>query len=145
MPANLTALPHFSVSVARNFPKLKGLAGETFIVYGRAHGALTMHSDALIVACQAAGFSPRVGHVVSNNLSRLNLVAAGLGIAVVAASLQRMNIDGVVYCRLRGAAQLKAPLNLASRRGDASAVIRQFLNLAKRTVKNFPAAGSESA
>ena len=116
---------------------LKALAGETFILYGRAHGALTMHSDALIVACQAAGFSPRVGHVVSNNLSRLNFIAAGLGIAVVAASFQRMNIDGVVYRRLKGAAQPKAPLNLASRRGDASAVVRQFLKLAKRTAKNF--------
>jgi DNA-binding transcriptional LysR family regulator len=116
---------------------LKALAGETFILYGRAHHALTMHSDALIAACQAAGFSPRVGHVVANNLSRLNFIAAGLGIAVVAASFQRLNIDGVVYRRLKGAAQPKAPLNLASRRGDASAVIRQFLNLAKRTAKNL--------
>jgi DNA-binding transcriptional LysR family regulator len=95
-----------------------------------------MHSDALVAACLAAGFSPRVGHVVSNNLSRLNLVAAGLGIAVVSASLQRMKIDGVTYRRLRGAAQLKAPLNLASRRGDASGVVRQFLNLARRTAKS---------
>jgi DNA-binding transcriptional LysR family regulator len=116
---------------------LKALAVETFILYGRAHGALTMHSDALVVACQAAGFSPRVGHVVSNNLSRLNFVAAGLGIAVVAASFQRMNIDGVVYRRLRGSTQPRAPLNLASRRGDTSAVVQQFLKLAKRTARNF--------
>ena len=76
---------------------LKSLAGETFIVYGRTHGALTLQSSAMIAACHAAGFSPRVGHVVPNNLSRLNLVAASLGIAIIAASLQRMNIDGVVY------------------------------------------------
>lgn len=118
---------------------LKALAGETFILYGRAHGALTMHSDALVVACQVAGFSPRVGHVVSNNLSRLNFVAAGLGIAVVAASFQRINIDGVVYRRLRGPLQPRAPLNLASRRGDTSAVVQQFLKLAKQTARNFQA------
>ena len=118
---------------------LKALAGETFILYGRAHGALTMHSDALVVACQVAGFSPRVGHVVSNNLSRLNFVAAGLGIAVVAASFQRINIDGVVYRRLGGPLQPRAPLNLASRRGDTSAVVQQFLKLAKQTARNFQA------
>jgi DNA-binding transcriptional LysR family regulator len=118
---------------------LKALAGEIFVVYGRAHGALTMQSNALIAACQAAGFSPQVGHVVPNDLSRLNLVAAGLGVSVVAASHQRMNIDGVSYRRLTGVAQLKVPLNLASRRGDASAVVRQFLKLAKRTARELPA------
>ncbi len=118
---------------------LKALSGETFILYGRAHGALTMHSDALVVACQVAGFSPRVGHVVSNNLSRLNFVATGLGIAVVAASFQRMNIDGVVYRHLRGPTQPRAPLYLASRRGDTSAVVQQFRKLAKRTARNFQA------
>jgi DNA-binding transcriptional LysR family regulator len=116
---------------------LKALAGETFIVYGRPHGALTMQSNALIAACQAAGFNPRVGHVVPNDLSRLNLIAAGLGISVFAASLQRMNIDGVTFRRLRGASQLKVPLNLASRRGDASAVVRQFLKLAKQTARSY--------
>jgi len=115
---------------------LKALAGETFILYGRAHDALTMHSDALISACLVAGFTPRVGQVVSNNLSRLSFVAAGLGIAVVAASFQRMNIHGVVYRRLSSATQPKAPLHLASRRGDASAVVQQFLKLAKRTNRN---------
>src|SRR5712671_3746468 len=116
---------------------LKSLAGETFIVYGRTHGALTLQSSAMIAACHAAGFSPRVGHVVPNNLSRLNLVAASLGIAIIAASLQRMNIDGVVYRRLKSAKQLKIPFNLASRRGDPSAVVTQFLKLAKRTARDF--------
>jgi DNA-binding transcriptional LysR family regulator len=118
---------------------LKSLAGETFIVYGRAHGALTLQSSVVIAACHAAGFSPRVGYVVPNNLSRLNLVAASLGIAIVATSLRRMNIDGVVYRRLKGAKQLKISLNLAWRRGDASAVVRQFLKLAKRAASNFRA------
>ncbi len=116
---------------------LQSLAGETFIVYGRGSGGLTMQSNAVIAACQEAGFSPRVGHVVPNNLSRLNFVAAGLGVAIIAASLQRMNIDGVVYRRLKGVKQLKIPINLASRRGDPSTVVTRFLKLAKRTARNF--------
>jgi len=116
---------------------LKALAGEAFIFYGSAHGTLTMQGNALIAACQAAGFSPRVGHVVPHHLSTLNLVAAGLGIAIVSASLQRMNIEDVAYRRLKRAPQIKIPLNLASRRGDPSAVVTQFLKLAKRTARNF--------
>src|SRR5262249_40698648 len=81
---------------------LKALAGETFIVNGRAHGALTMQSNALIAACEAAGFTPHIGHVVANNQSRLNLVAAGLGIAFISESMQRMTVEGVVFRRLKG-------------------------------------------
>jgi len=123
---------------------LKSLANETFIVYGRAYGALTLQSSAVIAACHAEGFSPRVGHVVANNLSRLNLVAASLGIAIIAPSLQRMNIDGVVYRRLKSVRRLKIPLNLTSRRGDASAVVRQFIKLAKRVARNFRAEEGKS-
>src|SRR5262245_47401816 len=99
---------------------LKSLANETFIVLGRPHDPPTIQWSAVVGACQAAGFTPRVGHIVPNNLSRLNLVSANLGIAPIAASLQRVSIDGVVYRRLKNAKELKIPLNLASRRGDAS-------------------------
>ena len=122
---------------------LNALAGETFILYGRPNGALTMQSSAIMAACHAEGFNPRIGHTVPGISSTLNLVGAGLGIFVVSASMRRVNIDGVVYRRLKGPAQLKIPLNLASRRGDPSAVVRQFLNLAKRTTRNLM--GSEKA
>jgi DNA-binding transcriptional LysR family regulator len=116
---------------------LKALVSETFIVYGRGPGVLTMQSNAVIAACQAAGFNPRVGHVAPDNLSRLNLVAAGLGIAVVSSSMQRMNFEGVVYRRLKGPTRLTIPLNLLLRRGDPSAIVRQFRVSAKRTARNW--------
>jgi DNA-binding transcriptional LysR family regulator len=115
---------------------LKALGGETFILNGHTHGALTMQANALIAACQTVGFTPRIGHVVANNLSRLSLVAADLGIAVVGATMQRMNVEGVVFRQLKGAPQLKTPLNVASRRGDVSPVVRQFLKMAKLTAKS---------
>jgi len=116
---------------------LKALSGETFIVYVRPNGARTLLSDAIIVVCHAAGFSPRVGHETVHVASLLNFVAAGLGISIVSASQQRMNIDGVAYRRLKSATHLKVPLNLVSRRGEPSAAVRQFLKLAKRTARNF--------
>ena len=59
--------------------------------------------DAILSACNAAGFSPRVGQEAPRIVSTLNLVAAGLGISLVPESLQRMRMDGVVFRRLAGA------------------------------------------
>lgn len=116
---------------------LKTLASETFIAFGSARGALTLQNNALVAACQAAGFTPRISQFVSHNLSRLNLVAAGLGISILPASAQRINMDGVVYRRLKDATQFKFPLNLVSRKGDPSAVVRQFQKLLKHTSRSF--------
>lgn len=116
---------------------LKDLASETFLVFGGPRGTLTMQGNALIAACEKAGFSPRVNPVISNSLARLNLVAAGLGISIVPTSLQRVSIEGIVYRRLKKPTQLTSPLNLVSRRGDTSPVVRQFLRLAKRMTETF--------
>jgi len=114
---------------------LATLAAETFIVYRRRSGPGLY--DAIFAACHAAGFSPLVGQEAPRIVSTLNLVAAGLGIAIVPASLQRMQMDGVVYRRLTGT-HPRAPLLLATRRGDTSAVVRRFLDLVKRTARTFP-------
>jgi DNA-binding transcriptional LysR family regulator len=115
---------------------LAELAGETFVVY-RRHSGPGLY-DAIFAACHAAGFSPIVGQAAPRIVSTLNLVAAGLWIAIVPASLQRMQMDGVVYRRLAGAPQPRAPLLLATRRADTGAVVRQFLDLVKRTARTFP-------
>jgi DNA-binding transcriptional LysR family regulator len=115
---------------------LKSLAEETFILYGDTTGTLLMQSNAFVAACHAAGFSPRIGQIVSHISARLNLIAAGFGVAVVAASLQHINMDGVAFRRLKGSPQLKAPLSIASWRGDSSPVVRRFLKLASQAAKN---------
>ncbi len=107
---------------------LQRLARETFILYGPPG---TAFYDLTMAACRAAGFNPRVGQETPRMTSSLNLVAVGLGICLVPASLQQMHMDGVTYCRLKGPVQPKAILNLASRRGDPSAVVRNFLNLVR--------------
>ena len=119
---------------------VRDLAGETFIVYGRPHKP-GQHGlgqyEAMIAACHAAGFSPRIGQETPRISSTLSLVAVGLGISLIPASLARMNMDGVAYRRLKGTNQPKAILHLASRRGDPSAVVQHFLGLVRRAAKNF--------
>jgi DNA-binding transcriptional LysR family regulator len=113
---------------------LKDLAAETFILYGRPLGPAVY--EATIAACHAAGFSPRVQEA-ARITSTMSLVAAGLGVAVVPASLQRMNMDGVTFRHVKGTTALQSPINLVSRRGDPSATVRQFLLLVKKATKKF--------
>jgi DNA-binding transcriptional LysR family regulator len=130
--AMILALPRGHVlSRRKDALALQALAGETFIVYRRRSGPGLY--DAILAACNAAGFSPRIGQEAPRIVATVNLVAAGLGISLVPESLQRMHMDGVVFRRLTGAAQPKAPLSLASRRGETSASVRRFLEVVRRS------------
>jgi DNA-binding transcriptional LysR family regulator len=120
---------------ARAALPLKALSGETFVGNRQRRTLATMRSD-VVAACRAAGFSPREQEA-PNVMATLPLVAAGIGIAILPSSLQHMNIPGVAYRRLSNT-HLKASLSLASRRGDMSAVVRQFVNLVRRRAKDYP-------
>jgi DNA-binding transcriptional LysR family regulator len=133
----LVALPGtHSLATGDSELPLSALAAETFIVYRRGSGPGLY--DAIFAACHAAGFSPVVGQEAPRIVSTLNLVAAGLGIAIVPASLARMQMDGVVYRPLRGTPQPRAPLLLATRRGDTGAVVRHFVEVIKQMARTFP-------
>ena len=108
---------------------VRELAGETFIVYARQLGPAIYEST--MAACLKAGFSPRLGQEAPRVISALSLVAAGLGISLVPACMQRMALEGIVYRPLRGTAP-KVVLNLAARRGDPSPVVRRFLGLVRK-------------
>ena len=103
---------------------LADLATETFVFYRRPAGQGLY--DAIIAACHHAGFSPRIGQEAPRLPSTLSLVAAGLGVSIVPASMQRMNVEGVAYLRLTDAPALVAPLLLATRQGDRSPVVDRF-------------------
>jgi DNA-binding transcriptional LysR family regulator len=115
--------------------ELRALAAETFILYRRPSGPGLY--DAIISACRRAGFSPNIGQEAPLIVSTLNLVAAGLGVSIVPASLRRQHMDGVVYRRIKGHPQPRAPLNLAYRREGNSSALQQFIELVHR-VKMTP-------
>ena len=110
---------------------LAALQSETFILYRRPVGP-GLH-DAIIAACARAGFSPTIGQEAPRMLSTLSLVAAGLGVTLVPASMSRLEAEGVVYRVLDAAAELQAPLNLAHRRNEISAAVRSFVALVRRS------------
>jgi len=103
---------------------LKALAGESFI-FVRRPGAPGMYAD-FIRACEAAGFKPDVVSEVPRMLSAINLVAAGAGITLVPASMQRYQQEAVVYCAVAGDEAFSAPLHLVTRRDAANPAALRF-------------------
>jgi len=108
---------------------LTALAGETLILYRRPLGPGLY--DSIIAACQRAGFSPQIGQEAPRMLSTLSLVAAGLGVSLVPASMRRLQAEGIAYRPLDPSTELTAPLNLAYRRGDSAAAVRRFVALVR--------------
>jgi DNA-binding transcriptional LysR family regulator len=64
----------------------------------------------------------------------VGLVAAGLGIAIVPASLQNFHRSGVIYRPLQEQIP-KTGLYLAWRQHDSSPAVRAFLGLARKTTR----------
>ena len=130
--AMVAALPSgHPLSTGRDPLPLAALASETFILYRRPVGP-GLH-DAIIAACDRAGFSPTIGQEAPRMLSTLSLVAAGLGVTVVPASMSRLEAEGVAYRPLDASTPLTAPLNLAYRRDEISAAVRRFVGLVQRS------------
>ena len=103
---------------------LGALATEAFILYRRPAGPGLY--DAIVAACRDAGFTPLIAQEAPRLPSTLSLVAAGLGISIVPASMQRIAMAGVVFRPLRDCPGLSAPLSLALRRTASSATAARF-------------------
>lgn len=115
---------------------IKALAQEQFILV-RRHGAPGMYSN-LIDACEHAGFTPRITLEVERMLTNISLVAAGVGISVVPASMKNFHRDSIVYCRMRDAKPaLVAPITLVSRESGGLPTERNFIELAKKIRQQY--------
>jgi DNA-binding transcriptional LysR family regulator len=124
------ALAHQPTSEPR---PLGAFAQESFIAFARVEGPGIF--DATRAACLRAGFTPQVEQEAPRITTTLGLVAAGLGIAIVPASISRIAMDGVAYCELVPAERPSVPLHLATRRGASSPVLRNFTDLVRRTAR----------
>src|SRR3546814_7226084 len=90
---------------------LLALSIEPFVLFSRAVGA-GLH-DEIVAACRVAGFSPRVVQEASQVTSIVNLVASGLGVSLLPASMQHMHTDGVTFRPKIGRAHAFTPVTHA--------------------------------
>lgn len=72
----------------RDLIDLSDLSEERFILYTRKSG-YGLSAD-IVAACRNKGFSPNICQQAPQVSSAVNLVSAGLGVAIVPASMQRM-------------------------------------------------------
>jgi DNA-binding transcriptional LysR family regulator len=122
----LVALPEDHRLASRPRVALADLAEETFILYPRRNGRALY--DDIVGACQAAGFNPRVGQEAPQMGSTVTLVAAGIGISIVPASMMHLVAPGVTYRPIDGPAP-RAAMSLVHVDAASSAVTRAFVEV----------------
>jgi len=127
----ILAVPREHALAGRKTVRLRDLAAEPFIAFPASEGP--GFYSALLHACQAAGFHPRVVQQASQMQVILTLVAGGAGVALVPASMQVMKMSDVKFIEL---ADPRAPtygLEFAHAAAADNPVIDAFLALARRT------------
>lgn len=107
---------------------LKQLAAEPFVLFPRAVG-LSLY-DAVVGACQTAGFEPQRGVETTQLSSVINLVAAGMGVSVVPTSLTQIQVAGVRYVGIQGRAP-RATLGLAVPHTHTAPTVGNLMRIAQ--------------
>lgn len=119
-------------SVARQI-ELANLKDDWFIGYPD-NPPSTMYTLTL-TACERAGFTPKVRHTVTNSAALVTLVAAGLGVALVPASLRHLSINGATYRPLKSP-QSSVSLALAYRATETNPLVRRFLETTRAIIRS---------
>lgn len=76
---------------------IKRLASEEVIIFPRSIAPSLF--DETLAFCQSAGFSLRIGQEVRQSQTIISLVSAGMGVAIVPASMRHLRRKGVIYRR----------------------------------------------
>ncbi|MND77024.1 HTH-type transcriptional regulator BenM [compost metagenome] len=126
----LAALPAtHPLAVSGEIIDLAKLCDDPFILTPRSVG-VSLH-DAILRACAKSGFTPKSGPAAPHIASILSLVAAGLGVSLVPASIARVDLHGTVFRHLGDTAE-RVAISLAYRRATTSPVVRNFCSVARK-------------
>jgi DNA-binding transcriptional LysR family regulator len=126
----LLALPAGHHLAKRDSLRLAEVAGDAFVSQPREL-ASTLY-DRLVKLAATAGFQPTIAQHAQQINGLLALVAAGLGLALVPASMRTVQLAGISYVSLEDS-DAYLVLALASRAGDRSPALQQFLAIVADT------------
>jgi DNA-binding transcriptional LysR family regulator len=121
---------------------LLDLAAERFILVRRP-GAPGIYEN-VILACRAAGFEPDIAAEVPHMLTNINLVAAGVGISLVPASMREVNLQQVGYHRIRSDPKLTAPLTLVWLESNTDPLLKNLIAIARALTEDINATSRRS-
>jgi DNA-binding transcriptional LysR family regulator len=124
----VAALPENHSLARRRRIELRTLAGEPWVLFPREIASRLY--EEIMLACAAAGFSPRVVQEGTKLSTIMSLIGAGLGVSLVPRSLARLRLGRVVCVPLakKGPA---LPLALMWRRGDGNPPLTPFLQVVR--------------
>lgn len=113
----IAVLPESHPLASRAKVRLADLRDEPFITYPSQNRSVVF--EAVSDACERAGFAPVRVHEVGETSTLVSFVAAGLGVALVPASVQHLKITGAHYLPLAGTTE-EVELALATRANERS-------------------------
>ncbi len=126
----IAAVPTNHAVLGRKGPlRLADLATEPLIVYPKA--PRPSYADQVLALYRDRGLKPPGLYEVRELQTALGLVAAGAGVCVVPASVERLRRDDVVYWPL-DQEQAVSPIIMSNRKGDRSPEIALVLKLIRQ-------------
>ena len=126
----LVALPDYHELCVRPEPlSMVELARECLIVYPRR--PRPSYADQVLSAFKDRGLTPSEIHEVQELQTALGLIAAGVGIALVPASVQRLRRDEVVYRQL-DETSIVSPIIMSTRLEDDTPELVLLIKLAQQ-------------
>lgn len=106
------------------------------LILVRRPGAPGLYAQ-LLALCHAQGLGPHVVAEVDRMMTNLNLVAAGVGLSVVPASMAGVHPHAIRYLPLAGSEALDAPLTLVARHEEDSLPAQQFAALLRAQAQTW--------
>jgi len=104
------------------------LAGEPFILVASHRGSGLR--DLILEQCRKAGFAPNVVQEATLIQTIGGLVASGVGVSLVPASLRRLQTVGVDYRPIKADETPQVAMGIVWRHGDSHPLLQAFLDIA---------------
>jgi DNA-binding transcriptional LysR family regulator len=124
----VVALPSSHPAAKQDSVRIKTLADEPFIVPHRQPG--WEYSDAFFEILRDNGIEPRIAQEASQSIAVASLVAGGLGVAFVPASITNLRLPGLIYRPIEGRSRTTA-LSMVWKRTSRASTVRAFLDVVR--------------
>lgn len=118
---------------------IKDLDGERLILVRRP-GAPGLYAN-LLALCAKQNVRVELAAEVDRMMTNVNLVAAGVGLSIVPASIKGSHHEAVVYRPFEASVNLNAPLTLVYRQHDCDGPLGTFIALSQKLAKRHQSKG----
>lgn len=124
----VAVLPEAHALARKRTIRVRDLQNLPFILFARRLGPLAF--DRTVACCERNGFRPNIVQDAPQWPTLVRLVAAGLGVSLAPACVASVAIPGAVYREVQ--AGCRTTVDLAMKTGSASALIANFLDIARK-------------